>query len=122
MGLRQRRARGQLKTAGEIRSLALVSEGQQLAVGFADGQVRLWPTDALSQSTAPDALPPLKEWKAHEKAVIAFAPFGPQLQQLVTAGADDRVRLWDLTTGQMIREHYFRSRPVAWQWTPVLDD
>ncbi|MDB5314081.1 MAG: High-affnity carbon uptake protein Hat/HatR [Gemmataceae bacterium] len=75
-----------------VAAVALTADGRTLAAGGQDGSFRLWDADsAVLRRTIP----------AHPGGVTAlvFAATG----QLVSAGADERVRVWDLASGQAVR-------------------
>jgi WD40 repeat protein len=77
-----------------VHAVAYSPDGQWIASGSWDGTVRLW--DALTG----DACAPLR----HPGIVRALA-FGPDGSWLVSGGdGDDRLRLWDVTTGTLRKE------------------
>ena len=82
-----------------VRWLAFTPDSSRLVSWAEDRSVRIW-----SWHTARVAI------RAHEKAVsrLLFAPQG----QLLSAGDDDAIRLWDLGSGSMIREFKGHSGPV----------
>jgi WD40 repeat protein/beta-lactamase regulating signal transducer with metallopeptidase domain len=76
---------------GAVTAVALSPDGRTLATGGRDGIIRLWDVAAGTERTT---LP------GHPGGVTAlrFASAG----RLVSAGADERVRAWDLTSGRAV--------------------
>lgn len=87
----------------EALSLALLEKGAKLAVGCADGVIRIiasshfdLPAEELAQAPAP------AEWKAPAK-VIALSALGENGTQLLSASEDGSLRIWDLA-GKEVRQ------------------
>jgi len=74
----------------EVHSVAWVLAGKAIAVGGADGLIRIW---TLPESGAEFAAP--KELKGHAGIVAALAQTA-EGKQLVSGGADGSVRLWEV--------------------------
>lgn len=72
-------------------------DGRLVATGDAAGTVRLW--DAASMRR-------VAEWKAHLARVksLVFLPEGDPRPWLITTGEDRAVRIWNLETGELIRQ------------------
>ena len=75
----------------EITSLAYTADGRLLAVGAADGKVRLF--DAVGKE--------LRTFSADDKAVFAVA-FSPDGKTLATAGKDQQIHFWEPKTGESL--------------------
>ena len=94
-----------IQTFGYVLSVAISPDGQRLATGDGNGQVRLWRTSdgqplAILQDGATSWV-----WS------VAFSPDG---QRLASGSVDQTVKLWNLQTGQHIRtlhghENWVRS-------------
>jgi WD domain, G-beta repeat len=78
---------------GEIRALAISSDGHMGLSGSVDNSMRLWDLDAGKEQ---------RSFKSHNKQVwgVAFVPGG---KQVLSASWDGTVKLWDITTGEAIR-------------------
>jgi WD40 repeat protein len=79
--------------AGRVRAVAHDHAGHRVAATWSSGLVCVW-----------DGSKPLWELAGHRGAAIAVA-FGPRPGQLVTAGDDETIRVWDLATGQEVACH-----------------
>jgi len=78
---------GRLAPGRRARAIAHDRSGQRVAAAWSDGVVSVW-----------DGQAPLWERAGHKGAVLAVA-FGPLPGQLVTAGDDEAIRVWDAGTG-----------------------
>jgi WD40 repeat protein len=89
----------ELTAPAEIRSITWTHGGKRLATGHADNLIR---TYALSDS-APAALSAGPELKGHGAAVTALDALGPG-DELLSGSADRTLRIWNLATGQQLRQ------------------
>ncbi|HET9654729.1 MAG TPA: hypothetical protein VFP72_05210 [Kineosporiaceae bacterium] len=80
---------------GEIRALRFSPQGQLLAVGCADGQVRLWAGTGLWAGTRTGSPVPIATLD-HSSPLTALT-FASDGRLLVTAGEAGVVRLWDVS-------------------------
>ena len=74
----------------KVWSVAFSADGKHMATGSDDGQIRLWPTEVISN---PSLQPTLLT--GHEKKVESLA-FHPDGQMLASASEDKTIRLWDI--------------------------
>ncbi|HYF01571.1 MAG TPA: c-type cytochrome domain-containing protein, partial [Planctomycetota bacterium] len=94
---------GKVELPGPATALAWSADGKQVAAGFEDGVVRVWPW--------PPGAP--KELKAHQGKVTDIAAVGAGF---LTAGADGKARLWD--ADKAVREAGHGGPIVAVAATP----
>lgn len=80
-------------TFGLVLSLAFSPDGQLLATGDANGEIRLW---QVSNSE------PMLIFKGHTDWIRSVA-FSPDGQILASGSADQRIRLWSVKTGQCLK-------------------
>ena len=78
---------------GQVTSIALSPDEQQVVFGATDGTLRLWEVDT--------ALPP-RPFIGHEDVVLSV-DFSSDGQQIVSGSEDNTVRLWDVSTGMNVR-------------------
>lgn len=83
---------------GTITDLQFTSDAKLLATSGADGTVRLWDVSDLKNPSEKRVL------KAHTSLAFGVA-ISPDDRWLVSAGWDNRVKMWDLKTGEL-----------AWTW------
>jgi WD40 repeat protein len=98
-------AAGKWSRPTEVRALAVVGSGDQVASGEADAVIRIWPVAALADPAAQEMLPaPQLELKGHAQAVTSLAAVPALKDRLLSGSEDGRLRLWDTTTGMAIRD------------------
>lgn len=78
---------------GKIISVALSPDGEFLAAGTADSNVRLWKANSSEY---------LRTFVGHTDWVRAVE-FSPDGKTLATGSCDNTVRLWDSATGELLR-------------------
>jgi WD40 repeat protein len=85
---------------GELRAVAWVAAGKQVAAGGADGVIRRWklPESADGEMVA------AKELKGHDGAVNALEAVPSADTQLLSGGEDGTVRLWSIDSQQPARQ------------------
>jgi RNA polymerase sigma factor (sigma-70 family) len=90
---------------GEVLVIAFSADGKRLASGAADGSVRLW--DVATGK-------PLHVWRGHQarqpvrllgltRAGVTALDISPNGRWVVSAGSEERLRLYDATTGKQGR-------------------
>lgn len=79
-----------------VRGIAFSSDGQTVITAGYDGRLIWWPVDA-------DKPTPLRTVTAHSGWVRAIA-VSPDGDLLASVGNDQVVRLWNLATGEMVKE------------------
>ena len=97
----------QVQTDSEIKAVTWLGNRNRIAFGGADGLLRIWDLDAENH-----ALAAVKEIKAHEGPVTALDTVPSVDGQILSAGEDGSVRLWNVETARMIREMK-HGAPVA---------
>jgi WD40 repeat protein len=90
----------QAPSPAECSAVAWVSGGKKLATAGGDPVVRVWGVP----EAAGGALAPGVELMGHEGNVQALCAFPSQPTQVVSAGTDGTVRLWDIESGKVIRQ------------------
>jgi WD40 repeat protein len=78
----------------EVWSLASSPDGQRLAIGCTDGNIKVWDCGA-------DRPEPVLAWerKGHRGNVLGLA-YSPDGRRVASAGADGLINLWDAQTGK----------------------
>ena len=79
---------------GEPASAAITPDGSRVAVGFADGGLRLY--------ALPDGRLLWEKAEAHKNDINRLA-FSPDGQQLASASHDKTVKLWQTSDGQLVQ-------------------
>ena len=86
-------------------------DGKVLAVGFIDGQVKLW--------NYPISATPIREFQSHGSAMVSDMVFNPNGKELFSTGFDSRIIIYDLTAwkAQGLGSHR-EGRPILdMDWT-----
>jgi len=83
-----------------VRSLAWTRDGKAIATAGDDKQISVWAVPAAGTTTlgAPNKLAPAAA------GAITFLTAGANADQLVSAGADNKARLWSISQGKVLRE------------------
>ncbi|MBL9169965.1 MAG: hypothetical protein JNN07_19680 [Verrucomicrobiales bacterium] len=89
-----------LNTPSLVYSVAWTRDGKRLVSGHADSQLRVWKLPEAGETNATL----VKEWKAHEGAVLALAMHPENGQRLVSGGGEGSVRVWDLDKGELVKK------------------
>jgi WD40 repeat protein/energy-coupling factor transporter ATP-binding protein EcfA2 len=88
---------------GKPYSAAIAPNGSRVAVGFADGGLRLY--------ALPDSRLLWEKAGAHKKGISRLA-FSPDGQQLASASMDNTMKLWQTSDGQLVQTFSGHSRSV----------
>lgn len=106
--------RANWKFACQPRSLCLTPDSRELVVGGEDGVIRRYPLESLEAGLDQSAMPtPSQELPGHTQAVRCLAASSAWNDRLVSGSEDGRVRLWDLVSGQTLREFAQESAVVS---------
>lgn len=81
------------ETLGMVFTVALSPDGTQLAIGDAEGGLRLWPVEADR---------PLLNFEGHQGWVWSVT-FSADGQRLASCSSDKTIRIWDVLTGQCLQ-------------------
>jgi WD40 repeat protein len=84
---------------------AISKDGTQLILGGADGTIGIWATitDQLQQGAVNGPITkPLRQWKAHEKAITGLALILPAGNGVASASEDGTIRIWDVASQRQI--------------------
>jgi RNA polymerase sigma factor (sigma-70 family) len=76
---------------GPIRAVAFSPNGELLATGGEDGQVKLWDPASGKERLS---------WQAHPNGIWGLA-FSPDGRTVASGGADNSIRLWEVATGKL---------------------
>lgn len=96
-------------TFGSIFSVALSANGQLLAAGTANGEIRLWDTTTAT---------PMVPLQGHTDWVRSV-DFSPDQQYIASGSEDQTVRLWNVHTGKcLIRLYGHTSRVYSVTFSP----
>ncbi len=88
--------------AGNVLDIAVAPDGKRLASAHFDTIVRIWRLEPLTDDAAAkgqDEKPRVVGECAGHKQMVSALAFTPDGKRLLTAGQDQSLRLWDLTTG-----------------------
>ena len=86
--------------SGDLRSLAFSPDGRALVTASADRTARVWRLGGLAGPPADSAASvPSVELKGGHSAALTSARFSPDGAWVVTASADNSVRVWDAVQG-----------------------
>ena len=105
---------GQLKMTGQVNSVAISPDGQQLAAGVAEsdgGFVYLWDLPGASV---------VRLWKAESISVASLA-FSPDGSTLATGAVDRTIRLWRVADGSLVRQLSLPGQSLAVAYMPSGD-
>jgi WD40 repeat protein len=80
----------------QVTSIGFDRSGKILAISDRNGFVQLW--DGLGQH------PLTPKWSAHPNQKVSSVSFSPDSQRLLTAGDDNIIRLWDVSTRTMPKQ------------------
>lgn len=94
------------ETLGMVFTVAFSPDGTQLAIGDAEGGLRLWPVQADR---------PLLNFEGHQGWVWSVT-FSADGQRLASCSSDKTIRIWDVSTGQclqILRGHHSAIWSIA---------
>ena len=90
----------QAAAPADVATLAWLDAGRRVAAAGGDAVVRVWDVPASADAALPDP----REHAGHGGPVQALAAVGAEGAQLLSGSADGTVRVWDVRTGQVIRQ------------------
>jgi WD40 repeat protein len=88
--------------AGGVGPLHSAAEGPKATEASPESQGKAT-TDRLGDPLPAGALARLGTTRMRHSSEVTFVAFGPDGKTLITAGRDNTIRLWDLTTGKEVR-------------------
>jgi len=95
-----------------IPSMAWSSDGQYLAAAYpeAEGAVRVWFVERRQE---------ILRFTADQGGLILSVAWRPNSRHLVTAGMDHKIRLWDVTTTNLLQTLVGHEQPISSTvWSP----
>ena len=110
------------KHTQKIVALTISPASAFIATGSSDWTIEVWKVRNTALLSEADIGDPLWIFRGHAGTVTAVA-FSPNGKILASGGADQRVRLWDLTTGQHLHtfsDHTSKISTVAFARDDVL--
>jgi len=87
----------------DMRAVAISEDGQWAAGAGRNGKIWVWSIQATQDGETSRRNKPQHELLGHKRRVRSLA-FIPYSQQLVSAGDDRTIRVWDLQSGQTVRQ------------------
>ena len=89
-----------VETPTPLNAVALVAEEKQIATAGEDNNLRLWEKIEAMPTEAPK---PLKEIGGNGQPIVSLAVVGNGAQ-LVSGSKDQQVKLWDVASGNMVKQ------------------
>lgn len=110
------------KHTQEIVALTISPSGEFIATGSSDWTIEVWKVRDTTLLNETDFGDPLWIFKGHAGTITSVV-FSPNGKMLASGGVDQRVRLWDLTTGEHLHtfsDHTSKISAVAFARDNVL--
>ena len=110
------------KHTQKITALTISTSGERIATGSSDWTIEIWKVTDREPPTLVNLGDPLWILTGHAGTVTSVA-FSPSGKILASGSADQRVRLWDLTTGQHLHtfsKHTSKISALAFARDDVL--
>ena len=102
---------GTLSTPAPVTAMALLLEGEQIAVATDDHLIRTWPlpwplpavsADAAAQPVGP---PPIKQFNRCSAPITSMVPFDAKGTRLFSGSPDGTARIWDAAGGNEVASY-----------------
>ena len=103
---------GRLKRPGGIGAIALLNGSTHLATADAAGLIHIWPLPLPAEAEGETVPAPLRELAGAAGPISLLQEVSAHSGQLVSAGADGVVRLWNTLDGTLTRQ-FAHGGPVA---------